>query len=313
MHPGKSSEIVKYSSPDGKEILFPVAKVTGAQAGPNVVITAGIHGCEYPGIVAAIRFFQELAPEEICGQVTLITVSSLLSFEQRTVFVCPDDGKNPNRCFPGSLSGTYTDAMVYYLFHDFIAKADYYLDLHGGDMVEALEPFSIYHEGDNKEISKLSREIVEYYGLPNIVSTVPGGVWDDSGTTYANAAKAGVPAAILEAGGIGLLDQLSVDLHLAGLRNVLRHLKTLKGEAVKPQNIVAYSDFIWLRSPAGGIFNKIVEVGDSLKQNQKIGQVEDYFGNKLADVISPNNGKVLFMTTSPAIPEQGLILGLGVL
>jgi len=307
----KTTEFINYNAPDGREIRLPVATVKGSSPGPKVLITAGIHGCEYPGIVAAIRFFQELNPEDLSGEVTFIPICSISGFENRSPFVSPEDGKNPNRVFPGRLDGTFTDALAYHLFNDFMKKADYHLDLHGGDLVEALVPFAIYHGGEDDETERISRELVEYYGLPHVVMSTSGGAWDDSGTTYTNAAKAGVPSAIVEAGGVGQLDQESVDIHLDGLRNVLRYLKCLKGEAVKPSNQQFYKDFVWLRSPVAGIFYKEVEVGDTICKGQKIGQVEDYFGNKLAEITAPSDGNLLFLTSSPAIGEEGLILGLG--
>ena len=309
----KTTNIIAYLTPDGREIRLPVAQIKGHQPGAKVLITAGIHGCEYPGIVAAIRFFEELDPEELWGEVTIIPICSVDAFEKRSPFVNPADHKNLNRFFPGSLIGSFTDVLAYHIYHDFITKADYYLDLHGGDMVEALAPFSIYHGGEENETERISREMAEYYGLPHIVKTTSGGAWDDSGTTYANGAKAGVPSVIVEAGGVGQLDQESVELHLNGLRNVLRYLKCLKGEAKKPATQYFYKDFQWLMSPVAGIFYKEVTVGDTLRQGQKIGQVEDYFGNKLAEITAPADGNLLFLTTSPAIAENGLILGLGIL
>lgn len=308
----KTTEFTNYTMPDGQQISFPVAKVCGARPGPKLVVTAGIHGCEYPAIVAAIRLFQELNPAEIAGEVTIIPICSVEGFEKRSAFVSPADGKNPNRVFPGTLDGSYTDALAYHLFNDFISKGDFYLDLHGGDLVEALEPFSIYHGGENNQTEELSRQLVEYYGLPHIVMTKSGGSWDDSGTTYANAAKAGIPAAIVEVGGIGQLEQADVEMHLQGLRNVLRHFQFLAEPAVKPANLIFYKDFMWLRSPVAGIFYHNLKVGDKLTKGQKIGQVEDYFGNLLAEITAPDDGNLLFLTTSPAIGEQGLILGLGV-
>lgn len=305
----KITETITYVAPEGEEIQFPVARVVGHKRGPRVLVTAGIHGCEYPGIVAAIRLFQELEPSELCGEVTIITVCSVQSFQKRSFFVNPADGKNPNRFFPGNIDGTYSEVQAYHLFNDFILKSDFYLDLHGGDMVEALVPFSIYHGGENNETERLSRELAEYYGLPHIVRTATGGAWNDGGTTYANAAKAGIPAAIVEVGGVGQLERKCVDGHLHGLRNVLRHLKCLGGAAEKPANIQYYDNFTWVMSPAAGIFIRSIELGDSLTKGQKIGQVEDFFGNKLAEVVSPCDGIILFLTSSPAISEQGLILG----
>ena len=49
----KSTEYRAYQSREGKEIIFPVGTVTGAYPGPHLVVTGGIHGAEYPGIVEA--------------------------------------------------------------------------------------------------------------------------------------------------------------------------------------------------------------------------------------------------------------------
>jgi len=308
----KNKEIKRFSTQDGNEICFPVGTIVGDKPGPHVLITGGIHGCEYPGIVSAIRLFQELKPEDICGEVTIITISSVKAFETRSVFVVPVDGKNVNRCFPGKLDGTYADALAYYLLHEFIAKADFYIDLHGGDMVEALLPFSIYHGGEGNETERLSKEIVDYYGLKHVVMSVPGGAWDDSGTTYANAAKLGVPGAIVEVGGVGLLLEADVEQHLWGLRNVLRHVKCLKGEAVKPEGIQYYQGMSWVMSPAEGICYVQVKVGETIKKGQKVACVEDYFGELLAEVFAPCDGILVFLTTSPAMKNNGLIMGIGI-
>ncbi|HHW01721.1 MAG TPA: hypothetical protein GXX35_02710 [Thermoanaerobacterales bacterium] len=307
----KKNEWLKFYSSDQEEIAFPLATIEGAKPGPTVTITAGIHGAEYPGIVSAIRLFKQLAPEKVAGKIQIVTISSLKAFESRSMFVCPVDGKNPNRFFPGDKNGSYTQVLAYHLFNDVILKGDYYLDLHGGDMVEALEPFSIYHKSGNEKIDQKSLEITKYYGLKNIISTTLTGSWPDYGTTYANASEHGIPAAIVEAGGIGQLDEESVNLHMKGLYNVLRYLGCLEGEPVVPENLTFYDEFVWVYTPKKGIFYTKVKVGDEVSKNKCVGIIEDYFGNKIEEILSPINGKVLFLTTSPAVKENGLLMGLG--
>jgi len=308
----KTTEILAFAGPNGNEILFPVATITGKGDGPHFVITAGIHGAEYPAIVAAITLFNELKTENVLGKITIVTIASVNAFEARTPFVNPLDKKNPNRVFPGNPRGSYTDVLVHYLFNKIIAEGDYYLDLHGGDLVEALEPFSLHHVGVNELVDSKSRELAQYYALPNNIATTTNSSWSDDGTSYANAAKLGIPSAIVEAGGIGQLDQDSVDLHLRGLKNVLRHFGCLKGEAFEPIGQHYYRDFIWLRSPVKGIFYCAVKLGDSLRTGQPVGTVVDYFGNLLVNIKAPVAGKLLFLTTSPAIAVEGLILGIGI-
>ncbi len=306
---GKTEEFWKFPAPEGEEIVFPVATVTGEKPGPTVVVAAGIHGCEYPGIAAAIALYKELKPEEISGVVRIVTITSVKAFEARKPFVCPVDEKNPNRFFPGRLDGTYTEVQTYHILHDILKGADYYLDLHGGDMVEALEPFSIFHQGESEEVNEMSRKLAYYYGLPNMVMTTWQGEWPDSGTTYANAAERGIPSAIVEVGGIGQMDKPSIEKHLAGLRNVLRLVGVLPGEVQEPE-VTFYAGFKWIYTPWKGIFYTHIQVGDVVEAGAVIGHMEDYFGNWLGDITAPKEGKITFLETTPAMGENSLICGL---
>lgn len=305
----KTTEILSFDAPDGKCIQFPVGTVIGDHPGPLFAITAGIHGCEYPGIAAAIAFFQKLDPAKVHGTVRICTITSVEAFESRTPFVSPADHKNPNRFFPGKLDGTYTDALTYHYLNDLLKDADYHLDLHGGDMVEDLEPFSLCHAGASEEIDRKSEELARYYALPNLVKTTWDGEWPDSGTTYANASVRGIPSAIVEAGGIGQMDPDAIAIHLHGLENCLRHFGVLEGSAEEPR-VAVYPGFKWVYSPWKGIFYCRVKVGEKVSKGHVLGTMKNYFGEKLGDVVSEVDGKVIFLETTPAIAEKGLLFGI---
>ena len=308
----KKTEILRFETPCGKELFFPVATVTGDAPGPSAVITAGIHGCEYPGIAAAIRFFKELSPKDVKGSVKIITITSTAAFEARSMFVTPHDQTNPNRVFPGRAGGSYSEVLAYRVM-ELIKGSDYHLDLHGGDMVEELDPFSIYHRWGDEKVTALSYDLAHYYGLPNIVVTEKGGLWPDDGTTYANVAeKLGIPSAIVEAGAMGVLDEDSVQRHLFGLRNVLRRFGSLEGEAEEVPQPEIFENMSWLYTGHKGMFYMHVKVGDYVKKGDTIGVLEDYFGNYIETVTSPVDGKALFLTGNPAMKEHGLVAGIGV-
>ena len=303
----KKTEWLKFNASDQEEIAFPLATIEGAKPGPTVTITAGIHGAEYPGIVSAIRLFKELTPETVAGKIQIVTISSLKAFESRSMFVCPVDGKNLNRVFPGDKDGSYTQVLAYHLFNDVILKGDYYLDLHGGDMVEALVPYAMYHKSGNDKIDQKSLEIAKYYGLKYITSSQPDSK-TKSGGTYANASEHGIPGALVEAGGIGQLDRESVNLHMKGLYNVLRYLGCLEGEPVIPADQTFYDESVWVYTPKKGIFHTKVSVGDEVSKSQCVGTIEDYFGNQIEESLSPINGKVMVLTTSPAVKDNGQLM-----
>ena len=308
----KITEIRHYVTAAGSEITIPVATVAGNHEGPTLVVTAGIHGCEYPGIVSAIKLFKELSPDDLHGTVKIIPVCSMAAFEARSMFVAPEDKVNLNRVFPGDAEGGYSEALAAHIF-DEIKGADYHVDLHGGDMVEMLEPFSICHDGPTEAIRARSFDIARAYGLPNVVFSKTAGHWPDSGTTYANVCeKLGIPSAIVEVGGMGVLDDESVEKHLFGLKNVLRRFGLLAGGADAVAEPSVYDDMVWLYTQNKGLYYRLVTVGDVVQKGQTMGSVEDIFGRHLEEVTSPADGKVLFLTGNPSMPEHGLIAGIGI-
>ncbi|MBU5433731.1 succinylglutamate desuccinylase/aspartoacylase family protein [Intestinimonas sp. MSJ-38] len=46
--------------------------VCGVSDGPTLVLTAGVHGCEYVGIMTLRRLFAQLSPAKIRGRVILL-------------------------------------------------------------------------------------------------------------------------------------------------------------------------------------------------------------------------------------------------
>ena len=172
------------------DLEHPAYEARGDADGPHVALIGGVHGCEYSSIAAVTRFMNELDTRELAGSITAVPIVSLESFRQRSPFVVPADGKNLNRSFPGSHDGTYTDRLAPSIFEQVIEPADVLLDLHGGDMVEALEPFAIYDASPHEE---RTHGIALAFGLPYVVRQE----LDDSGLggmTSTAAARLAFPA-----------------------------------------------------------------------------------------------------------------------
>lgn len=289
----------------GTPIRMPLTLVNGAVPGPALSITAGVHGGEYPGIEAAIRTARALDPREVRGTVIIVHIVDVPAFQGRNIYVCPLDGKNPNRVFPGNPAGTASERLAHTLFTEVIARAEFFVDLHGGDINEALVPFTILLETGTPSVDARAMDLARVYGIRYVVY---GRV---SGGTYAAAAARGIPSILTEAGGQGLLGEKELALHLRGLRNVMRHLGILSGPPEPAEPITVLKAFHWVRSEHTGLFYPKVSVGDRIDRGQLVGETRDYFGQRLAEITSPADGIVLFTVTTPATNPSDPLLAVG--
>jgi uncharacterized protein len=236
--------------------------------------------------------------------------------------------------------------MTHALIHEFVVHADAYIDLHGGDIPEALVPFVICRAGED-DVAKKSKEIAMAFGLPYVL-TISKPVQPAKGSSsYAGAAEKGIPAILAEAGGVGQLQQDQVELLVNGVHSVMTHLgmidaadkseirisksetnskfKTKKEErrsqtaATTPSSELpapssepkVLTRFEWLYTKHAGMWYPKVAAGDVVKEKQEIGHVGDLFGDVLEKIISPVDGVVLFLTINPSVLDNGLLMGIG--
>jgi predicted deacylase len=288
---------------------IPVTVVRGLGDGPQLTVTAGIHAAEYPGIAAAIRLGREINPENLQGTLVIAAPVNLPGFYERSLYVNPVDGKNINRVFPGRPDGSPAERVAHFLMTEVIAGSDALVDLHGGDMVEALVPFALYMTSSGEDVERRSREIAGAYDLDYIIAGPPGTV---AGAAYAAAAAAGVPAVIAEVGQQGIYDQVSVARHLHGLRNVLIRLGMLTGVVERKVRPTYLSGSKSLHTDRDATYHPFIEVGEQVEEGQTIGELRDLFGETLQVLKAPAAGPVLFLVTSLAVKKGDPLIGIGI-
>lgn len=292
-------------------LAVPFVEVTGAADGPTLTVIAGVHGCEYASMDGVRRWLRSLDDRELRGRVRAVPVLNVTAFAARAPFVVPEDGKNLNRAFPGDPDGTLAERLAYDAFTQLITGSDAYVDAHCGDLVEALQPFALYEAGPAED---MARDLALAYGLPYVIRQEAGPGRAVTGTSSSAAAAAGIPAITAEAGGCGLVEEHAVATHVAGLDGVLATLgMAAPARPAAPKAEPTYfGQFLWPRCAKAGWWAPTVKAGDAVTAGQVIGTVDSLDGGEVQETITaPADGVVIFVTSSPAVADDGLLLGLG--
>lgn len=278
---------------------MPVTLINGGKEGKTILITGGIHGGEYLGILTTNELAQELDPVNIAGQLIMVHSVNTQGFAAKTPGVVPGDRKNLNRVFPGDKEGSIADKIAYTLTHDFQNKADFYIDLHGGDLFELVTPYVDYPGMAKDDVINISKSVAEVLDVPYMVKST------STTGAYNSAAIRGVPSLLIERGGQGIWNRADVDAYKNDVLNILKHLKVIEGELVAKQHTpVDVINPIYLTANNGGCWYPCVNAGDQLIKGQKLGEVKDFFGNTLDTYFSQLTGVVLYLTTSLAVSKD---------
>jgi predicted deacylase len=285
--------------------VLPIAIVNGTRPGPRVAVTAGIHGAEYVSIAALREVVLGLDPAEVSGSVVAVLTANPSAFAARSIYVNPVDHLNLNRQFPGDPAGTPTQRLAHWLTEHVIRGSDAFVDMHCGDMNEALVSFTGIENTGDAAVDARSRELADAYGLRYLL------IGPSPGTTTTAAASLGIPAVLGEVGGQGRWPAEDVALHAAGFRRVLKTAGVLADAPATPRHDTQVLPHeAWLRATSTGYWHPAVEVGQTLAAGTPVGEVRDAFGAVLERPTSPVDGVIIFLVTSLAMNAGDPLLAL---
>jgi len=279
----------------------PCFVLRGRDDGPTVLVTAGVHGAEYASIAAAQRL-AAIEASALHGRLIVVPIVNVAAYFARSIYVTPVDGKNLNRVFPGDPDGTYSDVLAHWVT-GLMRGADAYLDLHGGDLVEALTPFAIHAAGTDAT-ARRAADLADAFGLPYRIEE------SGQGMTFSAAHALGIPAVLAEAGGQGLWPDASVSMLEAGALRVLGALDMGVSAPRAATRPAVVREFAWSRSETEGCWYPAVQAGDRVRTGDRLGIVTDLLGETRQEPRSTVDGTVMFSVTSLAINRGDPLVGL---
>lgn len=78
-----------------RSITLPVTVINGKNDGPVLLLTAGIHGDEFPSMYALQQLQQSIDPKEMSGVLVVLHLANLDGFHGNRIALNPKDEKKP--------------------------------------------------------------------------------------------------------------------------------------------------------------------------------------------------------------------------
>lgn len=308
-HPGRYDGMLKVAErPDGSPVEIPVVIIRGAKDGPVLWMHACVHGDEYCGTFNIHAFLRSLVPAEMTGTVIALPILNITAFQAHHR-MSPFEGFNNgdmNRCFPGNPNGGFTEQMADVVYGHLRKHATHLVDFHTAFTPDTR--WALYADtGD--EVSRVGRLMAEAFGYENTLPTPPGTL---VGSAMMSAAADGIPAYIIEAGGLGAAFAMDTVKDVAErLRNLARAIGILGGEVTRYGPLTTFSNFHWANAPRGGLFRPAVSTGQRVEKGQIVGTYFTLHGEKDGDVEAPASGVVLAHHPGPIIPQGDVLIHIG--
>lgn len=308
----KSGFIIVPAGKDGPEYKIPITVVNGEKSGPVLALTAGIHGYEYPPILALQRLPKKLDPSRLSGAVIMVHVANIPSFLKRTIYYNPHDWVNLNRAFPGKIDGTMCERIAYQITNEVIKQCDFLIDMHCGDGNEDLMPYLYCTKVGNPEVDKKTKELAINFGMKVIVGDL-GRPKDLSQSVYCGntALLMGKASITIESGKLGRTDEEDVVRIVRGTYNILKHLKMMEGKPELIAEPVWVEEYTIIRAEYDGIFYPLVHRAHHVQKDELVGYLTDFFGNTIQEVRAPYDGIVLYIIATPPMSKGEPMTSIG--
>lgn len=273
----------------GETIYVPVRVIRAKKPGPALLLTAAVHGDEVNGTGIIRQFIFERPVELLSGSLVCVPVVNVFGFEARDRYM--PDRRDLNRSFPGSSQGSLASRFAHTIMSQVVSRCDCCIDLHS-----AAETRTNFPNVRADLRQPAIKELAAAFGCELVVSGL-----GPEGSLRRAATKVGCPTIILEAGEVGKIEPMVVEIGVRGIRNVLVHLGMTEGQIEPPiyQTMVARTT--WIRAELGGLLRFHVAPGDIIRAGQPIATNESVFGQARSILISHVDGIVLGMVTHPAV------------
>jgi len=268
---------------------LPVKVINGRSAGPNIWLSAAIHGDELNGIQIIRRVIKDLDAKNLRGAVIAVPIVNPLGFINESRYL--PDRRDLNRSFPGSARGSTASRLAHLFMEQVVDHCMVGIDLHTASN-HRINHAQIRANLDDPTTLKLARA----FGAP---FSIHARVRD--GSLRQAAAERGKTILLYEAGQAHRFDDDAVEAGIAGVMRTLRAMGMIDARLprVRPTRLIRRTR--WVRARRGGIADLEVRLGEKVVRGQRLALISDAFGMRPTQVKATESGWVVALSLRPLV------------
>jgi predicted deacylase len=288
-----------YYLPTGAKMEIPVHVFRSKKKGPAVLLQAGMHGDEINGIEIIRNLLKQKYFENLeRGSIVVIPIVNVVSFLNSSREL--PDGRDLNRCFPGTKRGSLGSRIAYDMMHKIIPQIDFGVDFHtGGQEINNYPQVRcVFDEPKSVELAKA-------FGAPFILNSA----YRDK-SLRKESAKKGKPILVYEAGESNRFNTIGITEGINGCLRLLKSLKMLDITTPKAQSITL-NDSKWIRAKISGLFRTTKKFGTYVEKDQIIGAVSSPYADLEKQLIAPSDGFLIGINNKPVVNEGDALIHIG--
>lgn len=302
IEPGSSKTVTfkLYQLPTKAIIEIPVYVFRSINPGPVLLLLAGMHGDEVNGIETVRKLIKRKdVKNPLRGTIIAIPVINIIAFLSGARDL--PDGRDLNRCFPGSKNGSLGSRIAFGLMHNIFPQIDFGIDFHtGGAKINNFPQIRcVFNNKTNLELGKQF--------APTFILNSPF-----REKTFRNeAAKKGKSILVFEGGESSRFDPVSIKEAITGCLRLMNHLKMIKVDLPKTSSILLKKS-TWVRARTSGLFHTSKINGARIMKDEVIGMICDPYGEHEEKIISPIDGYILGINNQAVIHQGDALIHIGI-
>lgn len=287
--------------PSGTHINIFAKVYRGDEDGKTLLLLGGIHGDEINGIeiirnAIEKQYFDDIIKGTVIA-IPLLNVYGFINFSRDV-----PDGKDVNRSFPGSQSGSLAARVANKLTKFILPSVDCIIDFHTGGDSRYNYP-QIRYATAAPDIAELAK----VFNPPFIIEKPL-----ISKSLRKIAHEKGIPVLVYEGGESTRLDPFAIKTGLEGISNILYHLEFIKEKPdTSIKNSIEINKTSWIRSRDSGIFKNLKKAGDFVHKNEIIGVLKDVLGENSKNIIARRDAYIIGHNNAPVVNMGDALFHLG--